>query len=143
MISVAFDRSSLTLATLTVTEDFTATYWISNEVEWPRFSRRKTTAPPSPYLNGRTLLAKVADMGTLPLTVYAQGATTSALETAKTALQTCVDQWTYDLTLTVDGVARAYVAECVDDDISWGPIDAPLVRAHFARGSFVIPLYPA
>lgn len=142
-ISVAFTRTALTLPTLTVTNTPGGTYWIPEEgTEWPRFGRRKTHAPPSPYVAGRVLLARVTDVGTLSLTVYASAATTSALEDAKAALQAAVDQWTYTLTLTVDGDAQAFTAECCDDEITWGEVDSGMVRAFIARGSVVIPLYP-
>lgn len=141
-ISVAFDRTTLSLSTLTVTNTPGGTYWIPSEgTEWPKFARRKTRAPASPYLSGPgVLLAKVADGGTLPLTVYASGATTAALETAKDALQAAVDQWSYTLTLTIDGTARAFIAECSDEEITWGEINPGMVRAKIARGSLVVPL---
>lgn len=143
VLSVGIDRTSLTLSALTITEDFSQTYWIAG-VEWPKFPRRKQRSGPSPYINGPgTLLANVRDLGVLPLTIHAQAATSSALETAKTALQAAVDQWTYTLTLTVDSGAHAYTAECADDDIAWGEIDSGMVRAFVARGSLVIPLYPS
>lgn len=142
-ISVAFSRTSLTLSTLTVTNTPGGSFWLPEDgVEWPRFGRRKEHSPPSRYLSGRTLLARVSDVGTLPLNIYAGAASTSALETLKAELQTAVDQWTYDLILTVDGAAVTYTAECVDDDIAWGDIDSGRVRAHIARGTVAIPLYP-
>lgn len=141
--SVAFDRTALTLTTLTIANTPSGSFWLPEDgTEWPRFGRRKEYAPPSRYLAGRTLLASVSDVGTLPLTVYAKAATTTALETLKAELQTAVDQWSYTLTLTVDGAAATYTAECVDDDIAWGELDSGKVRAHFARGSVAIPLYP-
>lgn len=141
--SVSLDRTSLSLSALLISTTLTDTYWLPETgVEWPKFGRRKSLGDPSPYLSGRPLLARVSDMGSLPLTVYVRATTSSALDTAKTALQTAVDQWTYDLTLTVDGVAATYTAECADDEIAWGEIDSGMVGAHIARGSLVIPLYP-
>lgn len=143
-ISVVLSRTALTLDPLTISQDFTGTtYWLPNgDLEWPRFTKRKEHAPPSRYLSGRTLLSRVDDTATLPLVIYATAGTSSALDTAKTALEAALNQWTYSLTLTVDGVARTYTAECADDDISWGAIDSGMVRAKLARGSVVIPLYP-
>jgi hypothetical protein len=143
MLSVSFDRTALSLSALTITETPGGSYWLPEQgAEWPRFSRRKEYAPAVRYLGGRTLLARVADVGTLPLTVYARAASGSALDTLKAALQTAVDQWMYDLTLTIDGVAVTYTAECVDDDIAWGEVDSGMVKAHLARGTVAIPLYP-
>lgn len=143
MLSVAFSRTSLSLATLTITESESGGFWLPEDgIEWPRFGRRKTYAPDSPYLSGRTLLARATDIGTLPLTVYVTAASGSALETLKAALQAAVDQWTYSLTLTVDSAAQTFTAECVDDDIAWGDLDSGMVKARIARGTFAVPLYP-
>ena len=141
-MSVVFDRTALTLGDLTISNTPGGDYWLPEGVEWPRFGRRKEFAPPSPYLSGRTLLARVSDVGLLPLTIYVGGSTTSEVETQKAALQAAVDQWSYDLTLTVDGVSADFTAECADDDITWGAIDSGMVRAHICRGSLTIPLYP-
>ena len=145
MFSASFDRTALSLPALTITETpGVGSFWFPEDGnEWPRFSRRKEYAPNVRYLGGRTLLARVSDVGTLPLNVYAQASTGSALDALKAALQATVDQWTYDLTLTVDGVSATYTAECVDDDIAWGEITAGMVKAHMVRGSFAVPLYPA
>lgn len=143
MLSVAFSRSGLSLTTLTISDTPGSSFWLPESgSDWPRFGRRKEYAPNSRYLSGRTLLARASDIGTLPLTVYAKAATGTALEALKAELQQAVDQWTYSLTLTVDGAAATYTAECVDDDIAWGELDSGMVRAHIARGTFAVPLYP-
>lgn len=142
MFSVSFDRTALSLSALTITET-RGSFWIPEDgSDWPRFGRRKEYAPNVRYLGGRTLLARVSDVGTLPLTVYATAASGSALDALKAQLQAAVDQWAYDLTLTIDGVAATYTAECVDDDVAWGAIDSGMVKAHVARGTFAVPLYP-
>lgn len=146
MLSVTIDRTSLGTSALTLL-DFpsgTSSIWIPKDgIEWPRFGRRKEYAPNVRYLSGRTLLARVSDIGTLPLTVHAEAASSAALDALKAQLQAAVDQWMYDLTLTVDGVAATYTAECVDDDIAWGDINSQQVGAHLALGTFAVPLYPA
>lgn len=143
--SVTFDRTSLSLGDLVAgAPSSSSDYWLpSAGISWPKFSRRKTRAPAPPHIAGDgALLARVAGMGLFPLTVYATGDTTAEVETAKAALQAAVDQWTYDLTLEVDGVSQSFTAECVEDEIDWGEIDSGMVRAHICRGTVNIPLYP-
>jgi hypothetical protein len=143
-ISVAFDRTALSLSTLTVTSTPGGDFWLPEEgLEWPRFPRRKERSPAVRYLEGDgALLGRARGMGLFPFPIYVGGDTTAEVETNKAIIQAAVDQWTYDLTLTVDGSALAYTAECAEDDIAWGPIDSGMVRAHICRGSLTIPLYP-
>jgi hypothetical protein len=143
-ISVVFDRAALSLADLTITGEHGGDLWLPGDgIEWPRFPRRKDRAPASRYLSGPgALLGRVADLGTFPLTVYAGGDTSAEVETNKAIIQAAVDQWSYELTLTVDGAAQTYTAECVDDEIAWGDIDPGMVRARICRGTVAIPLYP-
>jgi hypothetical protein len=82
------------------------------------------------------------DLGTLPLPVYVGGDTYAEVETNKAVLQAAVDQWSYELTLTVEGAGYVFTAECVDDEIAWGEIDSGMVRARICRGTVAIPLYP-
>jgi len=144
MISVAFDRTALTLPTLTITSTPGGDFWIPEDgTEWPRFPRRKERAPAVRYIAGPgALLARVSDLGTFPLTVYAAGDTDGEVWDNREALQAAVDQWMYDLTLTVGSASRAYTAECVDDEIAWGEIDSGMVRRRICRGTVSIPLYP-
>lgn len=142
-MSVSFNRTSLTLSALAISNTPGGDFWLPEAgIEWPRFGRRKEHAPPSRYLSGRTLLARVSDVGTLPLSIYAKGTSAGDLAALKAELQAAVDQWTYDITLTVAGAAATYTAECVDDDIAWGEIDSGMVRARIIRGTFAVPLYP-
>jgi hypothetical protein len=143
-ISVALDRTALSLSALTITGTPGGDFWLPEDgVEWPRFPRRKTRAPASSYLSGPgALLARVTDLGTLPLPVYVGGDTHAEVETNKAVLQAAVDQWSYELTLTVEGVGYVFTAECVDDEIAWGEIDSGMVRARICRGTVAIPLYP-
>jgi hypothetical protein len=144
LIAVTFSRTSLTLLDLLADSTPTGDYVIPEDgTSWPKFGRRKERAPAVRYLSGPgTLLARVSDLGTLPLTVYVQGDSDTEVETNKAALQAAVDQWSYGLTLAVGTASRSFTAECVDDDIDWGEIDSGMVRARICRGSVSIPLYP-
>lgn len=143
MIELSIDRATLSLAPLVITENPFGTKWHIPEdgITWPSFDTRRTYAPDSAYASGRTLLAAVLGEGDLPLTIYAHGDTTTELEASKAELAAAVAQWSYDLTLTVDGAVRTYSAELVLD-LPWGSIDSGMVRAHMARTSFSIPLNP-
>src|SRR5690349_25051354 len=129
MISVAFDRTSLSLSTLTIGTSPTDDFWLPEDgISWPHFGRRKDRAPASRYIAGPgALLARVADQGTFPLSFYATGDTTAEVETNMAALQAAVDQWTYDLTLPVDGAAQSFTAGCADEEIAWGDIGSGVV----------------
>lgn len=143
MISLTFDRNSLSLTPLVVTSNphGTTLHLPEDGLTWPAFGTRRTYAPDSAYAAGRALLAAVKDATEIPVTVYAHGDTTAALNAAQAELEAAVAQWSYDLTLTVDGVPHVYRAEIVLG-IPWGPVDSGMVRAHMARTSFSIPLNP-
>lgn len=143
MISVSFDRTSLSLGPLVITNDpFSGGLYLPEDgAVWPVFETRRTYAPDSAYEAGRTLLAAVRGAAELPLTVYAHGSSGAAVAAAKAELEAALAQWSYDLTLTVDSVPYVYNAEVVLG-VPWGPIDSGMVAAHLARTSFTIPLNP-
>lgn len=144
MISLTFDRTSLSLSPLVVTDNpFGTTLYLPEDgLVRPAFGTRYTRTPVSAYESGNgDLLAAVREATDLPVTVYAHADTTAALEAAKAELEASVAQWSYDLTLTVDGAVRTYSAEILLD-VPWGPVDSGMVRAHMARASFSIPLNP-
>lgn len=144
MISLTFDRTALALADLVITNNphGTSLYLPEDGVVRPMFGTRYTRTPVSAYEDGNgDLLAAVREATDLPVIIYAQGADTAALETVKAELEAAVAQWSYDLTLTVDGAARTYSAEILLD-VPWGPVDSGLVGAHLAVASFSIPLNP-
>ncbi len=144
-LSVTLDRTTLSLADLVAGSQFSgASAWLpEGGIAFPKFARRKTRAPASSVLDGDgALLARVAGMGVLPLSVYLGADTDSELWDLREEWQAAVDQWTYDLTLTVASASRTFTAECVDDEIDWGEIDSGMVRARICRGMVAIPLYP-
>lgn len=143
MISLTFDRTSLSLSPLVITNAPTddGLYLPEDGLVWPAFGTRYTRAPDSVFEGGSLLLAAVAEATELPLTVYAKGASGAATDAYKATFEAAVAQWSYDLTLTVDSVAHAYSAEIVLG-VPWGPVDSGMVAAHMARTSFSIPLNP-
>jgi hypothetical protein len=143
VLSLTIDRASLSLSPLVITNDpYAGNFHIPEDgVEWPGFSMRRTYAPDSAYFPGRTLLAAVGDASTLPATIYTHAATSALLETARDVLEAALSQWSYEVTLSVDGQARTWLA---DPELpQWGVVDSGMVRAFMARATVVIPLNPA
>jgi len=128
-------------ADLVITNNPTGTdFWVDTVVS-PQFSIRATYAPASAYVAGNKLLAAVLDASVLPLVVYAQAASSSALATLQAELEAAVSQFSYTVTLTVDGVARSWQADPTWPN--WGDVDSGMVAAKIARASFAIPVNPA
>lgn len=143
MWSVTFSRTSLSLPDLVIGGDPNASNFHLPEdgADRPNMLMRRTYAPDSAYVGGRQMLAAVRDAGSIPLVIYVHATTAALLETAKDELEAATSQWTYDLTLTVNGQARTWAA---DPELpTWGALDSGMVKAHLARASIVIPLNPA
>lgn len=141
MIELAISRASLSLSPLVITGDPTNARWHLPEdgLIWPHFDTRRTYAPDSAYVGGRTLLAAVRDPAELAVTIYAHGTSGADLEASKATLETALAQWSYSLTLTVESVATTYTAEILLD-LPWGPIDSGIAASNMAITSFSIPL---
>lgn len=138
-LSVTFSRDG---ADLTFTNTRPAVgFWLpENGVGVIDRDLRKTYAPDSAYVPGKVLLAAVSEASAVPLTVYAGAASSAALQAYRAELEAAASQWSYDLTVTVDGVASTYNAE-----ISlpvWNALDSGMVAAHMARCQLVIPVNP-
>lgn len=116
--------------------------WLPEDgVQRPTRGMRRTYAPDSAYIPGRTLLAAVEDAATLPLVIYAGAGSTAALEALMAELDAATNQFAYYLTLTLDAVTRTWSA---DPELpQWGDLDSGMTKAHIARASIIIPLNPA
>lgn len=141
--SVSFDRSSLSLSPLVVgLYSLSATYFLAGDgVFRADFAMRRGYAPDSSYIPGKRLLTAVADAGTLPVVIYVQSDSTTDLQAAMDVLTTAATQWSYDVTLTIDGVAKTYQAD--PEFPQWGQVDNGMMRAFMARASIQIPVNPA
>ncbi len=139
--SVTFDRTSLSLSDLVVgLYAADATYFLPPEgITRPAFTMRRTYAPDGD-ITGKQLLQAVQDSGPVQLSIYAQATSTSALTTAMEALDAAATQWSYDLTVTVDGVARTYPAD--PEFPQWGLVDAGLVGVFLALATITVPVNP-
>lgn len=140
--SITFDRTALTLSPLVVgAYSSTATYFLAADgISRPGFTMRRTYAPDGD-IAGKQLLSAVADQGPIQLNIYVQADTTADLQTAIDDLEAASTQWSYDLTVTIDGVARTYQAD--PEFPQWGQVDAGMVRAFMAHASITVPVNPS
>ena len=139
MISVTFERSG---ADLVIPDNpFSGGLHIDEggvgAVGW---DFRRGYAPDPSWRGGKTLLSFVREATTLPLTIYAHAATSAALAAVKAELEAAAAQWSYDVTVTIDGVSEVF--HCEPAIPQWGAADSGMVRAHLARASLVIPVNP-
>jgi hypothetical protein len=141
--SLTLTRSALAvpLADLVISGDHTQSLWLDESgFGRPQFTFRKGHAPESDIFPGQSLLTAVKDQAAIPCGIYARGASAAALDTAMTELETALAQFVFTVTLTVDGVAKSFEAECTAP--AWGALDSGEVEAHLARASVVIPVNP-
>lgn len=142
--TVSIDRSSLpgSLSPLTITDDG-ATYRLTLDgLGAPGYTMRETLMPNSADVRGSELIAAVPERTSLPLEVVVMAASSSALATAVTALRDAVWQFSYPMTVTVDGVSETW-AGC--GPAAWAlsndKVDHSHVAQFFRVFTIVIPLY--
>lgn len=140
--SVSFDRTALVLSPLVVgTFTPAATYWLpADGLSRADFTMRRTYAPDGD-VPGKVKLQAVPDAGTLPLTVYVQADTSANLEAAMDELTDAATQWSYDITVTIDGVSHTYQAD--PEFPQWGQVETAMVTGFLSRASITIPVNPA
>lgn len=141
--SVSIDRSSLSLAALTIAGTSGSTYFLAGEgLGSPSISRRNTYMPDNPFIHGSELIGSVKEQSSLPLTVQVQASDAAGLDTALSDLYDALDQFSYSVTVTVDGVAKTW--SC--DPASYGSIDGnvSVIRQslYFELVTITIPVYP-
>lgn len=109
MTSVALDRSSLSLSDLVIDDDTTATYVLLKDgLGRPGITWRLGAMPDSADVHGTEYVSAVKEQTSLPLRVMVQAASSAALDVAVTALEDALSQFTYPVTVDVDGVARVW-----------------------------------
>lgn len=140
MISLSIDRGALSLAALVITDDPASGLWI-DERGFGRPARLWTrTRVSSPFMHGSVQTRATLEQASIPVTLYAQGATTAALDAKKAELDDALAQWIYNVTITEDGQATTYECDCAD--VSWNEFDSGMTRAHLAKATVTIPCYP-
>lgn len=143
MLTLTLSRGRLSLPDLVIDSDpFTGSFHLpENGLEWPRFETRRTYAPASEIIPGRTLLSALLDVGTITATIYAHGDTAADVLAAMTELEDATTQWGYEASIDVDG-ERVGTWQAHPEAPAWGPIDTGHVRARFSVGTVVIPVNP-
>lgn len=68
----------------------------------------------SKWVHGRVLVSARKDVEIAPLTVVVFGTSSADLDTKTRTLLDAFEQWTYDLTITADGVAHTWRCEPAD-----------------------------
>lgn len=136
--SVSIDRTSLSLSPLVISNTPGGTVWLE-DFQLPAFAARKRYAPDSAHVPGSRLLTATLEAAELPLTINVRGASPAATATLQAEVEAALSQFSYDLTLTVDGVATVYEA-----DFSWPrwTVDSGMVQAHLAKASVTIQINP-
>lgn len=139
MLSVSVDRTDLGLAAL-VFDDPASGLWVPEDgLVWPE-KRWTRTSVSGPFVHGSVQTRATLEQATMQLTVYVSAATSAALRTLQAEVEAAFFQWVFDVTITEDGQATTCTADCAD--VSWGPFDSGMTRAHLARATVTAPVYP-
>lgn len=141
MLSLAIDRTSLSLATLTISDSPAGAMWLPEDgIGRPAKTRRNAYATPGRFMHGQILSASTLEHSALPVQVYCRAASSAALRVLEDELEAALGQFTYTSVLTVDGVDDTW--RCDPADIAWGLVDSGMVRGKISRASVVIPVFP-
>lgn len=141
--TVSIDRSSLSLSALTISSNSTGTYTLTeNGLGRPAITARTHYASESPYFHGSTHVAVTKDQSALPLEVLVQAASSTALDTAINALDAALWQFTYDVTVTVDGVAKVWSCSPASWSIAESLVSHGRAVQYVELLTITIPCYP-
>lgn len=118
------------------------TYWINEDgITWPSFPMRRTYLPDSEVQGGKSMRAATLDEGQTSLTIYVHADTLANLLTAMEALEAATRQFSYTLTVTLDGsTSRSWTAK--PESPAWGTLDSGEVKARMTHATITIPLNP-
>lgn len=138
--SLVIDRSSLSLADLTIGTDPSASYWIASDgIGRPGIIIDRTYASARGY-HGDVLVDARKQQSTLPLRVYVNGSSAAQVQTRLETLQTAVQQFAYTVTVTVDDAVTVWPCDMADFP-EW-VYDSGQVKAGLQPVPLSIPVYP-
>lgn len=141
--SVSVDRTSLSLSALSIADVVSGTYLLQKDgLGRPATMQRLTSMPDSADVHGTEYIAAAKEESSFVLKVIVQASTSSALDTAITALQDALSQFAYDITVTVGGVAKVWHASPASWSFGDGYVVDAMVLQHFELMTFTIPVYP-
>lgn len=139
-ITGSVTRTELALADLALNDD---TYkiirgsWGPGEVVWRR------QAVSSPYVDGSFLVNATRDQVTTPLGIRVTGSSRTDCMNKVGTLCRAFEQFSYELTITVDGTDFTYT--CDPADYSWGEggaLQTFHIKAYKQEVNFMIPRSP-
>lgn len=141
-LTLTIGRASLSLPDLVITNNpFGATFWLPEEgLEEPTVDWRLTYYPDAPDIAGKALRAAVLEHTAIPAAIYTQASDAATLQANKRELLNALGQFSYSVTLDLDGAADTYDADPCGP--RWGPVDSGMVRSRIARAEVLIPVYP-
>lgn len=141
ILSLTIGRAGLSLADLVIGNDPSTGFWLPEEgLEEPDQEWRLSYMPDHPDVHGKQLLSAVLEHSAIPAVIYTKAADAATLASQKAELATALGQFSYTVTLNLDGATYTYSADPCGP--RWGPVDSGMVRARIARASVVIPVYP-
>ena len=142
ILSLTIGRASLSLADLVITNDPNAgDFWLPEDpFDEPEENYRLRYMPDSDDVHGKELVSAVLEHTSIPATVYTKAASAAALKANKAALRAALGQFAYSVTVNLDGATATYSADPCG--ARWGTVDSGMVRAHIAKASVSIPVYP-
>lgn len=140
--SLSIDRTSLSLSALVIADDSTTYRLAKGGFGRPAMTWRTTFAPDSINVHGSEPIAAVKEQTSIPAEVIVLGATWAAVDTAVTALETAVSQFSYDVTQTTGGVARAWAASPASWSSASSTVEPFNVDQKFEVLRLTIPVYP-
>lgn len=116
-------------------------YWFPEDgTSEPEFDQRTAFADDSPHVAGSLATQSVTGLGTWAGTVYTLAASEGDLKAQKRALEACVRQFSYVMSLTIVGSPDDYT--CLAGRISWGEYDSGMAHDLIARAVITIPVQP-
>ena len=138
---VSIDRTSLSLSALVIGSAYNATgIWLDPDGlirPAKTWSRNYATARD---WNGAVQTDARLEQSAYALTVYLSGSSTANVETLYTTLETALYQFTFTMTVTVDGTARVWTADCAD--VTPAPYTFGMVGNFLQLVAVTIPVYP-
>ena len=145
LASWTIDRSNMpgSPAGLVIDSEGFSTYYIDT-AGLGRAGRtpRETLATPSPFIHGQIRTAVVYEESQLNRLVRVQAASSSALNTAVTALEAALAQFVYTVTDVVDGVTKVWTAYPATIQTTDALIAVERVMSFHEDLSISIPVYP-
>ena len=137
--SASLDRSALGKAALSIFPGGVYRF-TPDGLGTPAVSWRIDKAPDVPGVHGSEALAAAKEESSLPWTVLVMAASREGVGMAFDDLAEALDQWSYPVTVTVDGASRTWQAGPAN--YSRGPILSAEQDAFLCTVTVSIPVYP-